>query len=157
MNELRFEDGFALTRSLRDRARNALPERAFLRRDRGDALFVSNAPMLGPTAVPDCFEADEKRGLLFLTPAPEVLIRFSQQRPDPPDFFCASLRRFEGLPVDPESRFLFALGLRWLDGDTTAARFDRLLRQRAAVCLREKHAGGGLYACGLVRYDLLEN
>lgn len=154
MNELCFENGFALTRSLRACAREALPERAFLRRDRGDALFVSNAPALGLTAVPACFGAEERRGLLFLTPAPEVLIRFSQERPDPPDFLCASLRRFEGLPVDPESLALFALGLKLLDGDAEAARFDRLLRQRAAVCLREKRAGGGLYACGLVRYDL---
>ena len=40
----------SLARILRQAAADALPEGAFLRRDRGDALFVTNAPGLCPGA-----------------------------------------------------------------------------------------------------------
>ena len=41
---------------LRSELRPLLPERAFLKRDRGDALLITNAPAVGfvPEALPGC-------------------------------------------------------------------------------------------------------
>ena len=64
------------------------------------------------------------------------------------DFFCTSLRRFSGLPIDPENMKLFALIARRLDGDGIVP-MEKLLRRRAALCLRTG-GGGGLYACAVL-------
>ena len=72
----------------------------------------------------------------------------------------------KGIPVsavgNPQMR-LYALGARALDGGEGADRFDRLLRRRAAECLRlnqttptEPMRGGGLYACALLEHIIKE-
>ena len=160
----------SLTRVLRRAAAAKLPDRAFLRRDRGEALFVTNAPRLCPDADWPAvlsavgFDTALSGGLLRLWPGACWLTRLEAAWPDPPDAFCASLRRFRGCAPEPESLRLFALGARCLDGGDGATRFDRLLRQRAAVCLRlnatnphEPPLGGGLYACALLDYALEVN
>ena len=135
-----------LCRILRAAARAALPEGAFLRRDRGDALFVTDAPRIGPRAdwslalAEAGFLCAGTDGLLRLWPDAGWLTRLEQACPDPPDDLCRSLLRFRGLSPDGAGLKLFALGLRCLDGGEGAARFDRLLRQRAAQCLRERRA-----------------
>jgi len=135
-----------LCRALRAAVRAALPPGAFLRRDRGDALFITDAPRIDPhtdraAALREagfiCAGAD---GLLRLWPAESWLMRLEAATPDPPDDLCRSLIRFRGMSPDGASLGLFALGLRCLDGGEGAARFDRLLRQRAAQCLRERRA-----------------
>jgi len=153
---------------LRAAASAALPPGAFLRRDRGDALFITNAPRIdlrADRAVALLREAGftcvGSGGLLRLWPAETWLTRLEQAAPDPPDDLCRSLIRFRGMSPDGASLQLFALGLRCLDGGEGAARFDRLLRQRAAQCLRESAMnpddhprGGGLYACALLDHEL---
>ena len=54
-------------RQMRAAARAALPPRAFLRRDRGKALFVTNAPAFNPALreIPG-FTAERRGGLLVL-------------------------------------------------------------------------------------------
>ena len=157
----------SLARTLRTAAAAALPEEAFLRRDRGDALFVTDAPRF--SARMDWagllseagFHCAGSGGLLRLWPAGIWLSRLEASRPDPPDDLCQSLFRFRGRSPDCESLKLYALGMRCLDGGDGAASFDRQLRQRAAACLRlnamnpeEPTRGGGLYACALLDHEL---
>ena len=147
-----------LCRALRDAAEAPLPPGAFLRRDRGDALFVTDAARRDPgTDWPERFSragfvCRGREQLIFLTPAHTWIARLEDEYPDPPDHFCATLSRFRGLEADGESLTLFALGAKALDGGESLERYDRLLRQRAAVCLRAKDGGGGLYGCAVVRY-----
>ena len=135
-----------LCRALRAAATATLPAGAFLRRDRGDALFVTDAPRVDPRAdwalrlAGAGFLCAARDGLLRLWPDAGWLTRLEQACPDPPDDLCRSLLRFRGLSPDGAGLKLFALGLRCLDGGEGAARFDRLLRQRAAQCLRERRA-----------------
>ena len=156
-----------LSFALREAAAAALPPGAFLRRDRGDALFVTDAPRLRPEADwPRLFSGAGfacvvENGLALLAPDAGWLDRLEGSRPEPPDALCASLLRFRGLAPEAESLRLFALGARALDGGEDGARFDRLLRQRAAACLRlnrmdHDHSprGGGLYACALLDHEL---
>ena len=156
----------SLCRALRTAATAALPAGAFLRRDRGDALFITNAPRLEPLtdwSIPLAgagFHCTGTDGLLRLWPAEDWLTRLEDASPDPPDDLCRTLFRFRSLPPDGESLKLFARGLRCLDGGEGAAGFDRRLRQRAAVCLRmnalnpdDPPRGGGLYACALLDHE----
>ena len=158
-----------LSRALRDAAASVLPPRAFLKRDRGDALFVTDAMALQPEtdwaaalhrAGFDCAASGD---LLRLWPGAAWLTRLERACPQPPDALSQSLFRFAGRPPDGESLALFALGARALDGGVGADRFDRLLRRRAAECLRlnqttptEPMRGGGLYACALLEHIIKE-
>ena len=156
-----------LAGALRAAAGAALPEGAFLRRDRAEGLFVTDAPRRQPLEdwparlAAAGFDAEPAGTLLRLRPGAAWLVRLEAQNPAPPDDLCAGLLRFWGLPCEAESLRLFALGARCLDGGDGAARFDRLLRQRAAVCLRlnahdpnQSPRGGGLYACALLDHEL---
>ena len=60
----------SLTREMRAVLRSSLPERAFLRRDRGDALFISNAPAFGSGtfSIPG-FILEEAAGMLLQPPS----------------------------------------------------------------------------------------
>ena len=144
-------NSFAL--ELRQAALSMLPEGAFLRRDRGAALYVTDAPRRGGIV------GGDETGLLcrigadlaYLTPGAPWFKRLEALYPEPPDFLCASLRRFDG-PPDGEALRLFARAMKRLDGGPGDPRYSRLLRQRAAVCLRERLPGGGLYACALANY-----
>ena len=146
-------------RQMRAAARAALPPRAFLRRDRGDALFVTNAPAFDPALweVPG-FIAQRRGGLMILLPDAGWIARWERRFPEPPDDLCAKLQRFRGAEPNGESLLLFAWGAKLLDGGATPsdiAAYDRALRQRAALALRGG-CGGGLYAAALLNY-LLNN
>ena len=155
----------SLSEALRASARAALPPGAFLRRDRGDTLFVTNAPRLRPDVdwagalARAGFDCASRGGLTVLRPGAAWLQRLEAGHPTPPDTFCAGFARFAGLAPEPESLRLFALGARILDGEPDDGRFERDLRRRAAVCLRLSASpsnlrGGGLYACALLDHEL---
>lgn len=157
----------SLALQLRQAARDALPEPAFLRRDRGGALFVSDAPRHCPDGdwrerlARAGFDLQKRDGLVYFSPGPAWLMRLEAACPAPPDPFCEGLARFAGHPPDAESLALFALGARVLDGAPDDGRFERRLRQRAAQCLRRNRTqnennGGGLYACALVKFIIEE-
>ena len=138
-------------------AAELLPPGAFLRRDRGEALFVTDAPLRAPETDWTArfgevgFACRIEGGLARLTPDARWLQRLADAYPEPPDDLCASLRRFDG-PVDAPSLHLFARGLKALDAGTRDDGFSRAVRQRAAVCLRDStQSGGGLYACALLQ------
>ena len=147
----------SLPEALRKAARSALPPGAFLRRDRGDALFITDAPRHRPQQDWEQvlsgagFDCALNHGLLQLYPSACWLEALSARFPAPPDVFCASALRFAARPIEPESLRLFALGVRILDGESGAEAYDRRLRNRMAVCLRSG-GGGGLYACALIKY-----
>lgn len=140
-------------RQMRAAARAALPPRAFLKRDRGSALFVTNAPAFDPTLhdIPG-FILERRGALLAILPDRIWISRLERRHPEPPDAFCASLLRFRGQAPDRENLLLFAQGAKLLDAERAAAAiaaYDRALRQRAAVALRGG-CGGGLYAAAVL-------
>lgn len=142
-------------RQMRAALRALLPPRAFLRRDREDALFVTNAPAFDPGLrdLPG-FLAERRGPLLAVLPDASWVTRVERRCPEPPDGLSASLVRFRGQVPDRENLALFARGAKLLDapgatGAAEAEAFDRALRQRAALALRGS-CGGGLYAAAVL-------
>ena len=144
---------------LRIRLGPLLPERAFLRRDRGDALFITNAPALA-----DCtplltslgtagFLCETRGNLMRISPGPNFLVALEQALA-PCDFLSQSLERLRGRIPCAEALALFAQGIRLLEhaapSDTDG--YVRRTRQLAAICLRKKL--GGAYACALICHTL---
>ena len=167
----------ALSEALRHSVRRLLPENAMLREDRGDGLYITDAlrrapdcgaiselahagfetlalPSGGGMGVAGSEEADTARArpaLVAIRPGVAWLGALAAACPDPPDALCASLMRFN-TAAESESLALFAQGVKARSARALPRRresFDRALRQRAAVCLREG-GGGGLNACALL-------
>ena len=72
--------------TLRGELRPLLPERAFLKRDRGDALLITNAPAFGctPECLPGCIV--EHRGMvLCILPDAQWVAEDEAAMPAPPD------------------------------------------------------------------------
>ena len=147
----------SLPSQLREILRPLLPERAFLRRARGDASFITNAPMFANTnpELPG-FHCTLQKGLLSISPGADFISEFEMNHPTPPDFLCETLVRFRGQPPCEESIQLFAVGVRLLEhADENEIRlYDHRVRNLAAVCLRKNH--GGAYACALLAHCILK-
>lgn len=143
----------------RARIRPLLPERAFLRRDRGDALFITNAPMLSDADVlvrqlqTRGFTGIPAGGLLRIRPG-QALVAQLELDCAPPDYFCQTLSRFRGRTPSDRSLELFARGVQLLEcADPDRVReYIRQTRQLAALCLRKPQ--GGAYACALIAHSL---
>lgn len=139
---------------LRTELRPLLPERAFLKRDRGDALLITNAPVFGctPERLPGCIV--ENRGMLLcILPDAQWIAEYEAAIPEPPDHLSHSLLRFRGVEADIDNLHLFARIAKLLDAQPSPGEIeacDRALRNRAALALRGG-CGGGLYACACVR------
>ena len=139
---------------LRGELRPLLPERAFLKRDRGDALLITNAPALGlaPDRLPGCIV--ENRGMLLcILPDAQWIAEYEAAIPEPPDHLSHSLLRFRGVEADIDNLHLFARIAKLMDAQPSPGEIeacDRALRNRAALALRGG-CGGGLYACACVR------
>ncbi len=139
---------------LRAELRPLLPERAFLKRDRGDALLITNAPALGfsPERLPGCIV--EMRGMLLcILPDAQWVADFEARIPEPPDQLSRTLLRFRGAEADTDNLHLFARIAKLMDAQPSLGEIgacDRALRNRAALALRGG-CGGGLYACACVR------
>ena len=139
---------------LRGELRPLLPERAFLKRDRGDALLISNAPAFGctPERLPGCIV--ENRGMLLcILPDAQWIAEYEAAIPEPPDHLSRTLLFFRGVEADPDNLRLFARIAKLMDAQPSPGEIeacDRALRNRAALALRGG-CGGGLYACACVR------
>ena len=139
---------------LRGELRPLLPERAFLKRDRGDALLISNAPAFGctPERLPGCIV--ENRGMLLcILPDAQWIAEYEAAIPEPPDHLSRTLLRFRGVEADLDNLRLFAWCAKLMDAQPSPGEIeacDRALRNRAALALRGG-CGGGLYACACVR------
>lgn len=129
---------------LRARAKAHLPEKAFLRRDRGEALYVTNAPALGWDGEIPGFSVRREDKLAYLTPLPDAFEECGYA----PDALAERLSRFRG--ASGETMGLYAACLKCVAapdiGQWEAC--DRAVRQAAAVALR-KGGGEGLYECAL--------
>lgn len=142
---------------IRERLRPLLPERAFLRRARGDAAFITNAPQWSETdLIPHGFLCSSQGNLLLISPSADFIVDFELKHPDPPDFFCQTLMRFRGQPPCEEAVKLFAVGVRLLEcaDANEAQQYDHRVRNLAAVCLRENL--GGAYGCALLAHSILK-
>ncbi len=142
---------------LREILRPLLPERAFLRRARGDAAFITNAPMFADVSFNlHDFDCTLQNGLLAISPGAAFISEFEMNHPAPPDFLCETLLRFRGQPPCEEAIRLFAVGVRLLEhADENESRlYDHRMRNLAAVCLRKNL--GGAYACALLAHCILK-
>ena len=147
------------TRQMRAILRSALPERAFLRRDRGDALLVSNAPAF-TADLPEIpgFTLERRDALVRIFPDKSWAARLEDANPLPPDHLSASLLRFRDEEPDKDNLALFILGLKLTDAlpsisETELSCFERMLRQRCALALRGGCAGA-LYAASILLYQI---
>lgn len=133
-----------------------LPPRAFLKRDRGEGLLVTNAHVFDPNldSIPG-FILEKQGSLLRILPDESWLIHLEQRFPEPPDHFSKTLLRFRGMQSDRDSLRIFVQGAKLLDKGYTPTpaeitAFDRMLRQRCAEALRGGACSGGLYAAAII-------
>lgn len=129
-----------------------LPAGAFLKRDRGGALLITNAKTIDPdfAAVPD-FSAEARGNLIALTPEDRWIYAFERDHA-PIGHLSASLARFRGQAPARAAIDLFVRGLKLSEcrpTDGEIADFDRAVRQMAAVSLRTGE-GGGIYALAVL-------
>ena len=121
-----------------------LPGGAFLRRDRGTALYVTNAPAKGWQGKIDGFSVEQNGALARLTPDAGTM----QACGFAPDRLAVELERFRG--ASDAATVIFAACMKCAEApdETGFDRCDRMLRQAAAQAMR---AGGGegLYYCAL--------
>ena len=149
------ESGIA--QQMRAAVRACLPERAFLRRDRGDAFLISNAPAFDPElrAIPG-FSTEIQGTVLRICPD-ESWIAIAEAQYPPPDHFCASLARFRDKETDTGNMLIFICCAKLLDAGKAAAdeeriSCERMLRRQAAIALRGG-CGGGLYAAAILMHQ----
>ena len=130
---------------------------AFLRCDRGDALYVTNLPMkceraddVRPALARAGFSVTEAGGCLYLTPADAWMDRFGQwaleQTAQSP--LTIQLMKRRGYGISAPERALWIAGLKTLRVGRSDG-YEKRLRRTAAEALRLR-AGGGLWACGLI-------
>ena len=135
---------------------------AFLRRDRGAGLYVTDLP----AKQGDCaafIGAMEEAGIrverdgLLLRLVPDTrwaaaFVDWAEARIEP-GALTRQLEKTRGRPVCPEETACWLEGMKRIElGD--AGDYERVLRQTAAAALRKK-GGGLLYACGLC-LDMME-
>jgi len=144
-----------LPAALRELILPALPEAAFLRRDRGDALFITNAPRftdadtLADHLRTRGFVCAPGNGFLRISPGPALLTRFELQH-DAPDFFCETLLRFRGCPPSEDALRLFSRGIQLLENADPGKKNEYLRQVRRLAALSLRNRQGGVYACALI-------
>ena len=145
---------FFPTRKMRTTIRAKLPPKAFLLIDRGDDLFVSNAPIFTAEmpVIAGFHVVRSGRNIAFL-PDESWLMRLERRTSEPPDELSRTLLRFRGEKIEIEALKLYAQALKIAEGDTKAkAReieaFEDIIRRKAALALR-CGGGGGLYGLAI--------
>ena len=141
---------FFPTRKMRTAIRMKLPPKAFLLIDRGDALFVSNAPIFTPEipSVAGFIVYRSGRNIAFL-PDESWLIRLERRTAEAPDELSRTLMRFRGEKIENDALKMYAQALKLAEGDTASKAkdieaFENSIRKSAALALRSG-GGGGLY------------
>ena len=141
-----------------------LPKGAFLRRDRGEFLYITNAPMYPePECGVSCAARLESMGyivrtdgkMLRILPNAEKLLASEAMCENAPNAFCESVARFRGQYADEEGLKLFARGIKAYETGEGAAQYDRMVRECAAKALREGTGGGGLYAMAIILANVI--
>ena len=137
---------------IRTAAAALLPPRAFLRRDRGQALYVSNLPALVdaslwlPRLEAAGFSVRLRPPLLFLSPTEAwrvpLLDWLNAASP-----LCAELAPLNGRPGGEADRLLWIEGIKRLEEPASLDDYERRVRQCAAVAMRTGREGGLLPDC----------
>ncbi len=130
---------------MRQRILAQLPPGAFLRRDRGEALYVTNAPLKGWEGQLEGFTVEISGGIAKLSPDIAAMEAFTAA----PDALATELKRFGGAARQQLPMFIQCLKCLEAPDEKDLAKCDKALRQRAAVALRSG-GGEGLYQCALV-------
>ena len=132
--------------TIRDMVAGFIPRGAFLRRDRGRALYVTDAPAKGGLGCMARFFAETDGVIAHIYIVPQTMEDIAGELELSDDALSEELKRFRG--GSPEAAALFSDILKDLEAPAGAdiTGLDRRLRQAAAVALR---AGGGqgLYFC----------
>ena len=129
---------------LREYVRGALPEGASLRRDRGDALYITDAPRLGWTGSLSGFSVEICGPLARISPLAETMARCDYA----PDRLARELSGMKGASAEALMLFIECIKCAEAPDRGTYERCDRKLRQTAAKALRTG-GGEGLYYCAL--------
>ena len=134
--------------TLRERMAGALVPGAFLRRDRGGALYISDAPRFGDVNAPEGFRVEIEGALARFYIKPEALEKICDEFGFKEDQLARELRRFKG--ASEGAARLFSDILKAMEASQTGAwaALDRRVRQAAAVAMRGGE-GEGLYYCAL--------
>ena len=129
---------------------------AFLRRDRGGALYATNLPAkqkdweaVAAKLEAEGFAVSKSGALLFLAPTLRLADEFARwaEKDAIQSELTRQLSKRRGLPVCEAEEACFIAGLKQMELNDRGD-YEKRLRQTAAVALREKR-GGLLYACGL--------
>ena len=121
-----------------------LPEGAFLRRDRGNALYITNAPSKGWTGMLDGFSVEQQGMMARLSILPEMIEKCDYA----PDSLAFELERFRGVSQDAAAIFTECVKCIEAPEQILWEKCDRNLRQAAAAAMRSG-CGEGLYYCAL--------
>lgn len=127
----------------------------FLRCDRGDSLYVTNAPSRMEKSVDWAqagFAARIDGGLAFLIPEGGWIARFNgwAQARVQEKRLSGAIGNAAFSEADGEDILLWIEGIKRLELRGNAAEYEKMVRRRAAVCLREKRGGGTLVSCALI-------
>ena len=145
----------AIETPLRRAARGPLPGvlGAFLRTDRGDALYVSDALRRGMPLAPLApaydaigFNAAENDGLLYLTPRDAWMPRVTDviYKPEYEDEQSRLLARLSSRDIAAFETELWLNCVKCAEGALDPDALFRRVREAAAVCLRAGMGGGSL-------------
>lgn len=139
--------------TLRERAAGGLPEGAFLRRDRGRALYITNAPAIGEIGDMPGLRAEVCGGLAHIYVEPGALEDIAGEMGFSEDRLARELAGFRGGSEGAAELFAEAAKALEAPAGADADGLDRRIRQAAAVALREG-GGEGLYFCALALAEL---
>lgn len=121
-----------------------LPDGAFLRRDRGDAMYVTNAPAKGWRGDIPGFTVETEGALAHISPDADTMQKCGYEG----DALARELCRFRGASDEALSIFAACMKCAEAPDERAFAACDRRVRQAAAAALREG-GGEGLYYCAL--------
>lgn len=142
---------------LREAVLSVLPDAKgiFLRCDRGESLYVTNAPMRTDEAI-DWASADvhpvSRGSLVFLTPDPCWTGRLQKwlQPRIRTGRLSGAVASADFHQILEEDMALLTEGVKRLEMKSDPVEYNKMVRRRAAVCLREKRGGGTLVCCAMI-------
>ena len=133
---------------------------AFLRCDRGEALYITNAAVRSEKVIDWAaagFDARMQGKMTFLVPKDEWMQSFAEWLcPQVKDAYLQkNLANADFGLVEEADRRLWVEGIKQLEMRTNTD-YEKAVRQRAAVCLRTKSGGGTIRVCALIADALRE-
>jgi hypothetical protein len=142
--------------TIREMVAGFIPDGAFLRRDRGRGLYVTDAPARGGMAVPAGFRVESDGRLAHIYIDDRAMEEIAGRLELSSDALSEELERFRGGSREAAELFSDILKALEAPGGADIAGLDRRVRQAAAVALR---AGGGegLYYCARALAELKNN